>query len=177
MEFALDLVHRLHNEKSFDVALRASDQCNRMKLSDEIIIAKERKFPILPDDDSFDEFNHSGDEEDIHDDIESQRTNESRYVSPSNEKQQLPVNKRVRDPELGSNELLDSPPPRKALKLGTNTLKKRNPFAKKTIESPVRPTPSKTKKKIGVKAQASLSRLSTFSAQARQETKKGKTII
>jgi siroheme synthase (precorrin-2 oxidase/ferrochelatase) len=49
LERALDLVERLHLEKSFEIAMAIAD--NHRKLVDFIEDAKERRFPILEADD------------------------------------------------------------------------------------------------------------------------------
>jgi len=183
VELALDLVHRLHNEKSFDIAIRASDQCNRMKLSDEIAIVKEERFPILDMDRSYD-----GDNPHTRDDdadtvyssgVESQSivTKESRSISPDGKP--LDFLNHAKRPREESEKGLESQRHKVAmLSKSKPTPKSKNPFAINRVESPVKLSPPKTKPKPGgKKAQTSLSRLSSFSAKARTEVKNRKTIL
>ena len=192
MEFALDLVERLHKEKSYEVALKASDQCNRLKLSDEIAVLKDRKFPMVEDE--FNELDHNSSPFDVdtyQSDIESQSIiqSESRNISPDEkatmnnkntskrvrEKDSIHDNDDVTDDDSSSDAAV--PPTTKMLKINTTAPKRKNPFAKNRMESPAKHSPPKAKLKMSEKAQVSLSRLSTFSAQARSETKSRKTII
>lgn len=150
--------------------MRASDQCNRIQLSNEIVLTRERKFPVIDEDDEFDDIQDQFDEQEFRSDTESESVVESRYVSPNNKYKDVKV-KRSREEE--SSDLENPPPTKKAL---LPKRKSRNPFAKTKSESPVKTGPMKSKFK-SEKAQMTLSRLSTFSAQARQETKKGKNIV
>ena len=46
-DMALDLVGRLHKEKSYDVALKAADRMNRVQLSEEIEKARDQTFGVI----------------------------------------------------------------------------------------------------------------------------------
>ena len=168
VEIALDLIERLHSEKSYDIAINAAEQCNRIQLSDEIAALKDIKFSIV--DEEFDEMSTQDDYQ-SENEFQSMTQSVSRNVSPDEKERNLETNKRSREPELEEDSNRKIFPTKKMLKV-------KNPFAKRKMESPLRPSPKKKSSGNSEgKSQTSLSRLSTFGAQARQEVKKGKTIL
>jgi len=52
-EMALDLVGRLHKEKSYDVALKAADRMNRVQLSEEIEKKRDDKFGVMEEEEDY----------------------------------------------------------------------------------------------------------------------------
>ena len=62
LEAALDLVHRLHLEKSFEIAMDVADRSRHRKLSDKIYAIMEEKFNSKEDDDdgSIDDESYNG---------------------------------------------------------------------------------------------------------------------
>lgn len=160
-ERALDVVKRLHNEKSMDVAITAADQKGLSKLSDNIIDLKEERF-----NQDFDEDNdqYSDDEEDSVDSrfentpVE-QNTANTRRVSPESTK------RKVRSGDFG-NEDSDLDEDDVSQEKPTIRSRRLNPFAKKLKESPPKAIMDSPQLK-----KPTLSRMSTFSAQSRQKSK------
>lgn len=162
LERALDLVERLHLEKSYEIAITVAERMNYRTLGDKIENFMHRRFAVEEDEDDDDDFAES--EElfpDSQDDpITELRTphNPSRNISP--ESQIISRTKRsIEEVQPGG------VPARR-----TTT----NPFAKKRIASPARPSMSPTK---GSPARVGISRLSSFSAQSREMKKLGKTLL
>lgn len=192
LERSLDLVDRLHLEKSFEIAIRVADQMNHRNLSDRIEDIKTRKFaePLEEDEnlgddadqqspsypsqsDNFahpDSLTHTDDE-----------TADSRKISPEIARH---MGKRTLQETYDEEEEEDKSPrqekPRTRFDSEPILTKKTNerqmnPFAKKRLESPGRkPTimsPTKSPSRL------SLSRTSTFSAQSREKSKVARRIM
>lgn len=160
LERALDLVERLHLEKSFDIAITVAERMNYRTLGDKVEHVKHRRFAVEEEDD--DDF---GQTEELFPDSQVEPITEvhtphrpSRNISP--ESQIISRTKR-RHEELQPG----SVPERRPIA---------NPFAKKRIESPARPSLSPTKQSP---ARVGISRLSSFSAQSREMKKVGKMLI
>jgi hypothetical protein len=73
LERALDLVYRLHLEKSFDIAMTIAD--SHRKLVDKIEIVKERKFQE-PD------FDEDGSDYETNSVVQTSQTKEGKRISP-----------------------------------------------------------------------------------------------
>lgn len=160
LERSLDLVERLHLEKSFEIAITVAERMNYRILSDKIESYMHRRFATDDTDDdgvadTDDLFPDSQD-----DPIAETRTphGPSRNISP--ESQIISRTKRNID-EVHQ----DDVPTRRTIS---------NPFAKKRIESPARPSLSPTKESP---ARVGISRLSSFSAQSREMKKVGKKLL
>jgi chromosome transmission fidelity protein 4 len=160
LERALDLAERLHLEKSLDVAMTIADRLNHRNLSDRIYAVKERRFAMEEE-----PMEDLGPEDYTpHDDFEE---TESTTVSP-----EWPnVRKRTERHE----DDWEEPKEKKSKTANSKSLAKpSNPFAKKKMESPARPSMSPGK---STPLKPALSRLSTFSAQSREKTKSAKKIL
>ena len=159
VERALDLSRRLHLEKSFDIAMTVADQTNLRKLSDRVFTIKEERFYNDLSDDEDGVVRES--EADYESDYE-QSSQGFRKVTPDISKKAVDRH-RVHDG-------LDANSPSKMQKM----MRRQNPFAKKRKESPSKTNPlvesSPSKKPM-------LSRMSTFSAQSRQQSKFSKQIM
>jgi hypothetical protein len=160
LERSLDLVDRLHLEKSFEIAITVAERMNYSILSDKIESFMHRRFAVDDEDDY-----GVADTDDLFPDSQDDPIAEtraphrpSRNISP--ESQIIPRTKRNID-EVHQ----DDTPARRMTS---------NPFAKKRIESPARPSLSPTK---GSPARVGISRLSSFSAQSREMKKVGKTLL
>jgi hypothetical protein len=186
VERALDLVSRLHLEKSFDVAITLSDRMSQGKLSDRIEIVKECRF-TLPLEDEMDDGSF------IEDGADGDFNGGDNLGSPPNHRHgevdeelytKTPTSKQI-SPDVNLKRELDEEPssPRRVRTKFASTqdephgaVKRRlNPFAKKRLESPAKGrldlTPKSPTKKLA------LARTSTFSTQSREQHKISKTII
>lgn len=183
---------RLHLEKSFEIAVKVADQFNYRILSDRIEDARVRKFSTsVPDDDEIveDSFGTLRDDFDHESSIRKyDEATESKRISPDFD----PSRRTKRPLDEASDNGTPSPRQvksrtnrfeREGQEVGIKGLKKSNsrqinPFAKKRIESPAKPTsrndlnsPKRTPSKVA------LSRSSTFSAQSRQKSKVNRRIM
>eukprot|EP00547_Thalassionema_nitzschioides_P004411 CAMPEP_0194201468 /NCGR_PEP_ID=MMETSP0156-20130528/1724_1 /TAXON_ID=33649 /ORGANISM="Thalassionema nitzschioides, Strain L26-B" /LENGTH=1030 /DNA_ID=CAMNT_0038926659 /DNA_START=107 /DNA_END=3196 /DNA_ORIENTATION=- len=141
LERALDLVHRLHLEKSFAIAMTIADRTNHRNLSDKIEDIKDSRF--LVEAEKLDDNIYSEDER--YD--QSTPSQQSRNISPdTTEKLGMKRQREV----VESNE-------------GKSNRQKINPFAKKRFESPARPSFSPQKETPS--RLVGISRLSSFSAK------------
>jgi chromosome transmission fidelity protein 4 len=160
VERALDLSRRLHLEQSFDIAMTVADQTNLRKLSDKIFTIKEERFNNELSDDE---------EEEVARDFDADYESDYEPSSQGQRKVTPDISKKAVD-RRASNEDLDASSPSKMQKI----MRRQNPFAKKRKESPTKTTPvvesSPSKKPM-------LSRMSTFSAQSRQQSKFSKQIM
>lgn len=159
VERALDLVERLHLEKSFEIAITVADKMNFRALSDKIEIVKDCRFGVLDneEDDTEDMFPDSQDDPVTEVSAPPQRL-EQHNVSPDSQ----PISKFKRRIE----EVLPDD--------SRSNLANTNPFAKKRMESPARPSLSPSKEsapRIGI------SRLSSFSAHSREMKRVGKKLL
>ena len=154
-ESALDLVHRLHLEQSYDIATNASDRFNFTKLSDRIISIKEERFN--QDDDDSRTFDGS-----LNDDftVFSQDA-EKKYQRGASVSPELTSTLQERD--MIKEEYSEKPKSRKRINpFATNS--KKSPAKAKHVTTPTRKKPA-------------LSRLSTFSAESRRRSKASKEIL
>lgn len=156
VELALDLCERLHREQSLVIALKAADQYNRIRLCEEIEYMKERRFPTV-------EFSDEEEETSVGYGYNGRATDndeESGVSDTSSTKEEI-MSK--------STPMSQDPAPSQAT---TSHKRKKNPFAKKTMESPAKKAPERNKKqKLG------LSRHSTISTQARLNFTSSKHIM
>merc|ERR1712106_209760 len=182
-EMALDLVGRLHKEKSYDVALKAADRMNRVQLSEEIEKKRDDKFGVMEEEeDYFEEEDGYYSDEQPHrrttsttNDTPNSSTHSSsqlRNISP-----EAPKRLRLEEEENNNNHAPPSPsapePKRR---------KKKNPFGKKSCKSPSAVlSPPKPRPQLGHKdidndepPPMKLSRMSAFATKARHEAKKQK---
>ena len=185
LERALDLVHRLHIERSLDIAVKASERFGYDRLSDRIDGMRERRFPpvSLSGRPSIDAM---GDEEKYYEDP-------SRISPPSH----LEAKKRPHEEE--DDAAYQSPDEREhtrqsrgadcasALSSKSHTLsdkkQKRNPFGKRRIETPQK-SPAKARIQQDDEAPQTptspvprLKRNSTFSAESRKRSKVAKRLL
>jgi chromosome transmission fidelity protein 4 len=164
LESALDLTNRLHLEKSFDIAVTIAERMNHRNLSDRIEEVKDRKFAmnaensdILHDDEGY----PPGDSTQTY--KETPRVPQSRQISP--ETQNLPGMKRpLRHVADNTDDIVEPPTKKKTI----------NPFAKKRLESPARPSFSPAKESP---ARVGISRRSQFSAKSREISKVSKKLL
>lgn len=146
LERALSIIHRLHLEKSFDIAIQASDKLGHRKLSDLIEDIKLERYPPVDDDDLFDGDNSidSRERTDSYDEasVTSDRVEQVkvRGISPEI---RTPMGRREAHDD--SSEVTREESPRKAsLKrkfeenVSTST-KRRNPFAKVSLQHSYNP--------------------------------------
>ena len=178
VESALDLVDRLHLEKSFDIAITVADRLNHRNLSDRIVDKKEARFMVdepmddFAQDDYEPTFGEFASEEDPA--AEDEVMSPSRRISPDgNSSRTL---KRSMDDVSGDEGEDQWDRPEKKFRGGKakkSLHKPANPFAKKRIESPAKPSLSPVKSP----AKLALSRSSTFSAQSREKSKVSKRIL
>lgn len=178
VESALDLVDRLHLEKSFEIAITVSDRLNHRNLSDRIVDKKEARFPA---DDPMEDFAQN--------DYEAPLEEFTSHDAPTGEEEVMSPARRIspdgnfsRHPKRSLEDVSGdegheqwSRPEKKfrGEKAKKSLVKPSNPFAKKRMESPARPSvsPGKSPSKLA------LSRTSTFSAQSRQKSKISKRIL
>lgn len=166
VERSLDLVERLHLEKSFEIAITISERMNQRSLSDKIEEIRDRCFAVYDEDDeaeddeAFETDALFPDSQHCDHATETKPTpkRSSRNISP--ESQIIPRNKRLID-EVHQEEV-------------TVRRAKVNPFAKARIASPARPSLSPRKESP---ARIGISRLSSFSARSRETTKINKKLI
>ena len=137
VERALSIVHRLHLEKSFDIAIQASDRMGHRKLSDLVEDIKLQRFPSVDEDDLFDDNNSYGsrdrsdsyDEASVTSNIEDQR--EVRGISPETH---TPRAGRTSHDDMSESTQEESPPKASLKRKFDNDVdvstKRRNPFAK-----------------------------------------------
>mmetsp|Transcript_21562 Transcript_21562/g.31899 ORF Transcript_21562/g.31899 Transcript_21562/m.31899 type:complete len:226 (-) Transcript_21562:203-880(-) len=201
---ALDLVNRLHLEKSYDIAVTVSDRLNFRNLSDRIELAKDRRFALSQTDDDEDDDDDEGgslytenvaySDEDrettsrrgytetkrISPDLHSQspKNKRPRSLSQKDEMNEDPIlTRRVRPKKEPMEEDIKEESPKPTPSRG---VVKRNPFLKRRLESPAKFSQSKeshSQPQPSPSAGASLSRMSTFSAQSRERRKNAKNII
>jgi chromosome transmission fidelity protein 4 len=180
VESALDLVDRLHLEKSFEIAITVADRLNHRNLSDRIVDKKEARFMV---DDPMDDFvqddyepryGEFASKEGLADEDEVMSTSSRRISPDGNSSRNL---KRSIDDVSGDENEDQWDRPEKKFRGGgkaKKTLHKlANPFAKQRIESPAKPPLSPVKSP----AKLALSRSSTFSAQSREKSKVSKRIL
>lgn len=155
VDAVLDLVNRLHLERSFEIAMEAADRSNLRRLSDRIFSMKEARFDLNEDDvvDDEDDMSYDNNMQTYsHDrDVEEQSVQVSPEGNNSNKKRKL------EDDEYS---------------VKPKTQKRVNPFAIKNKQSPgkiVHMSPAFKK--------PTLSRLSTFSAESRRVSKAKKEFI
>lgn len=181
LESALDLVDRLHLEKSFDIAITVADRLNHRNLSDRIEEKKDIRFAV---DDPM--------EEDVQEDYEApfgkfasedddlageeEGTPTKRRISPDGHSSRN--SKRSMDEASDEDEESEqwSRPEKKPRgeKAKKSLIKPTNPFAKKRLESPMKKpsvSPGKSPSRLA------LSRSSTFSTQSREKSKVSKRIL
>jgi hypothetical protein len=167
VERALDLMERLHSELALDLAMKFADRANHSRLADRIEQKKAQKFPLeeeqfeTPEEDFDDAQNYlpSQDQSDFHDDPAHQR------ITPPSAR----ISKRSFDDLSPTSDDENDEAPKKVRK-------RMNPFAKKRLESPAKPSnlpqsPGRSPNKI------ELSRKSSFSAQSREQTKGTRNIM
>ena len=148
LEAALDLVHRLHLEKSFEIAMESADRSRHPKLSDKIYAIKE------------DRFNQNEEDASDIDDADSYMGSVQTFT---NDQKFSPVQI---SPEGISNAHHQEKSPGKQKKR-----KRTNPFA--TVS---KISPGKTFVKSPTR-KPKLSRMSTFSAESRRVSKASKEIL
>jgi chromosome transmission fidelity protein 4 len=183
VERALDLVERLHLEKSFEIAIKASDRLNFLKLSDRIEATRDARFPPEQFDDEEEEMDDGVDrryfaqrpintdryEDDR--DVDEESVQSSTAITPDvNRRGGVKRNREEfhSDIEEEEEEEEEQPEQRPAKR-------KINPFAKKKMESPGKGQLSSPLRSPSAKPK--LSRNSTFSAQSRAKTKGQKRIL
>jgi chromosome transmission fidelity protein 4 len=176
LEMALDLVDRLHLEKSFDIAMTVADRLNHRNLSDRIEEKKELRFMVDDKSDDGLETDYqaafseppAGDYSD-----EEEDTASSRRITPDAGQSR----KSKRADAFDDDEIEKWSRPEKKSRGATEAkrslVKPINPFAKKRMESPARQSVSPAKSP----SKPSLSRLSTFSAQSREKSKISKRLL
>lgn len=197
VERGLDLVERLHLEKSYDIAVKAADRIGQRKLSDRIEERKMLKFAPPPEEEEEmeeDGFDGGSDASDFEDDGSVVATREERQrrlqqppsPPPPSRQSTTPRSKRRRDVTVSDGTEEESPPKGTSRRKTTDNAdddrrastsssanRRLNPFAKKRLESPARgmaplpPSPTKVK----------LSRSSTFSTESRDKSRAGKQIM
>ena len=154
LEAALDLVHRLHLEKSFEIAMDVADRSRHRKLSDKIYAIMEEKFNSnQDDDDSIDDESYDG------------------SISTFSRKQDLDKRGVNVSPEATEN----SNQNRNQQDVHSERPKSRkriNPFATNSKKSP-----GKSMVKSPAPKKPMLSRLSSFSAESRRVNKASKEIL
>lgn len=178
VESALDLVDRLHLEKSFDIATAIADRLNHGNLGERIVEKKEVRFPV---EDPMEDFQNDHDDPFGNFPSEDTPTAEEEVMSPTRRISpdgNLRNSKRSMDDVSGDEEDEDqrSRPEKKfhgESKAKKSLHKPTNPFAKKRMESPSRPSVSPVKSP----SKLALSRTSTFSAQSREKSKVSKRIL
>ena len=161
LERALDLVDRLHLEKSYDIAVMVADRLNHRNLSDRVEELRERRF-ILDDDDDDDgteaNFDSIGNENLTPADDDG--LVQSRQISPD-------LNRRAK-------RKFDAAPAPSCEQEPKQ--KRRNPFAKNRVTSPTKTHKSSSPLKTAQK-KIPLSRMSTFSSESRKESKSARNLL
>ena len=179
LESALDLVDRLHLEQSFDIAITAADRLNHRHLSDRIEEKKDLRFAM---DDPLEDDTQDDDEAPFgkfapYEDRTGYEEGASpmRKISPDSSSRKAKRSTDEAFDDDGESEQWGRPEKKfRNDKATTKSLvKPTNPFAKKRMESPARPSLSPTKSP----SKLALSRSSTFSAQAREKNKVSKRIL
>jgi chromosome transmission fidelity protein 4 len=182
LERALDLVHRLHLEKSFDIAITMADRLNHRNLSDRIENVKDRWLSLIDADQPADE----------EDDLVAERADDDEEEEEDDEdfgNNQYDSIDLERDVGAGKSNSLNltenaagpirriSPDSHRAFKrpfdqVGEERMSK-NPFTKKRLESPAHKsnliTSTSPKRKI--------SRASTFSTKSREKNRASKNFL
>ena len=156
LECAYDLSQRLHNEKSFNVAITAADRCGQQKLSDRIHDLMEERFR----EDLVEEEDVSDDESLAMDNAPTEETVvHLRRVSPN-----AVTKRKEREEDVEASSEVPEP---------ANKVRRRlNPFAKTHKESPPKAMMESPQAK-----KPTLSRMSTFSAESRQKSKLAKHFL
>jgi len=169
VERALDLTHKLHLEKSFDIAIHLAERTSHRTLTDRIETLKDRRFAVEEDD-------NISDDEQFNDEVDvlnpnSQASQPSINVIPDSSQKNptTPVKKRLRGYTENDNDN-DNDEQKKSRK-------NLNPFAKKRYESPARPGFSQTSQNKDTPTRIGISRLSSFSAKSRSLSKERKNIL
>lgn len=142
----MSIIHRLHLEKSFDIAIQASDKLGHRKLSDLIEDIKLERYPPVEEDDLFDgdnsidsrERSDSYDEASVTSDRVEHRDVKVRGISPEI---RTPMGRREAHDD-SSEATREESPLKASLKrkfednVSTST-KRRNPFAKVSYLQPL----------------------------------------
>jgi len=168
VELALDLVSRLRLEKSFDIALQASERKNRRTLSDRIDTLRNKRFFMQ-------NYNHGDDDDQLSGECLSNEFDdtltvpESINISPEidvkkNGKHRLDDNYR----STSSSQGIRSKKLKALMKEEEPNPSGFNPFAKKKMESPAKSMVNEAKE-ITPSQPPSLARSSTFSLKSRQD--------
>lgn len=199
VERGFDLSQRLHNEKSFDIAINMADRAGHRKLSDRIEEVKNQRYPPIYEDSEGESLDGSDGyrSEDVDEQEPTVATQQDRIapliqreISPdgggglSTPRQPRHTCDGAENSGGGADDFTDEEsPPREALKrkfeedhqraVAADSRKRVNPFAKKKMESPARGI----MKVMGSPTKMTLSRSSTFSAKSRQKQRKGKQIV
>lgn len=193
IENAFDLSQRLHVEKSFEIAMEAADRFGQTKLSDRIYDVREKRFPAVQEDEE------QENDEQSYESMEERNSRPLMQRAPITPAESLPNGKRrlQQDEEsfASDDESIEEPLAKRLKAKTTNPFSKklkeaaeekdldrtpavvnksrsRNPFAKKMKESPPKevmdsPPPKKS----------TLSRSSTFSHVAREQSKLSKHLL
>lgn len=155
LERSIDLVQRLHLEKSFDIAITVAERMRHDELSDKIEDIKDRRFAIDEEEEAEDEmFPDTQPEKSAHGTPDRPST---RNISPETASGNKRPRDNVEDEELAS-----------------TVRRKINPFAKKRMESPGRVALSPVKESH---ARIGISRLSSFSATSHEMSKISKKLL
>ena len=156
LEAALDLVHRLHLEKSFEIAMDVADRSRHRKLSDKIYAIMEEKFNSKEDDDD-----GSIDDESYNGSITAFARNQDF------DKRGINVS-----PEAAEDSNQNRNPKYVQFEERPKSRKRINPFATNTKKSP-----GKSLTKSPAPKKPMLSRLSSFSSESRRVNKASKEIL
>ena len=169
VERALDLVDRLQLEKSFEIAVKASDRLSFFTLSDRIEVAKEDRFPIVEEeqeqeledvDRRYFAQNHPGPE--LTSDMKEIDDTSSSAITPETGRRKRNIGDTMSDDDEPEEDVPEEKPAQR---------RRVNPFAKQRLESPSKPRLGKendfTSPLRSPSAKPALSRASTFSAQSR----------
>ena len=184
VERALDLIERLHLEKSFEIAVKASDRLNFLKLSDRIEAARDARFPPEQFEEEEEEMDDGVDrryfaerplntdryEDDR--DVDEESVQSSTAITPDvNRRCGVKRNREEFHSDIEEEEEVEEEPEQRP----APSKRKINPFAKKKMESPGKG--QLTSPLRSPSAKPKLSRNSTFSAQSRAKTKGQKRIL
>jgi chromosome transmission fidelity protein 4 len=175
LEMALDLVDRLHLEKSFDIAMTVADRVNHRNLSDRIEEKKELRFMV---DDQLDDGVETGfqaqfSESPTDDYSDEEETASRRRITPDANQSRKSKRADAFDDDETEQRSRPEKKSRGTTEVKRSLVKPINPFAKKRMESPARPSVSPVKSP----SKPSLSRLSSFSAQSREKSKVSKLLL
>jgi chromosome transmission fidelity protein 4 len=182
LERALDLVGRLHLEKSFDIAITMADRLNHRSLSDRIEQAKERwlslQFPDQPEDVEDDvmgmeEMEDEHEEFDYDDNSATEPTRDIRRDGKASRSTENPTSGPVRriSPDLHRTTK------KRSFEQVADEKKPKNPFAKKRLASPAHAS-NLVAWPMGLSSpKPKISRSSTFSTKSREQTKASKNIL